>query len=318
MALRVTLSVAAAAMLLALCMHAFRSSDEVLEKPLLDRETFLRFTGPTDPSIAYRQFKMERTVTLVREWSCRSAQVAEYSVSPGKARFRFYYVGTERPIVLISAAGSTLYRGARFSPDSPDEAQIYSDVGLNVIHFEIPGYLLHPNANFFQERDAVLEYVDSEGGRLFAMLSLEYVIAAHGLSSAKVFTAGSSASGNLALRLAAEPWVSGCAVFAPALNPRKALKPRLEDIVQFYPRFEQFLETTQLLSMAYLITCPTMVVQAIDDRTVSYYDALDFVGDLQSNRVECHFVVYDHGGHNLDRKLTTCVKADFLAELSCR
>ncbi|EMI18114.1 prolyl oligopeptidase family protein [Rhodopirellula maiorica SM1] len=95
----------------------------------------------------------------------------------------------------------------------------------------------------------------------------------------KIYCAGHSSAGNLALLLAAtEPRISRCAAFAAAYDLESRMEEMTADVTyrMMLPGIKQFVSESSPLNHVDEFDCPLLIFHAIDDSNVPLADAEHF------------------------------------------
>ncbi len=237
-------------------------------------------------------------------------------------QFRVYLPPGEHPpgslaCVLNAPAGTNLLHGSDLgelnSDAYHDETLPYAKAGMAVVQFSIDGNRAaessasndDANAQFIR---AYHEFRDARAGVINGRNALEFVLAKLPMvDPQRIFVAGHSSAGTLALLLAAhEPRLRGCVAYAPcsdvkALHGEIASEPGVSLVLT---GFGKFLHSSSPINHAEQLDLPVFLFQAEDDGIVSFEDTKAFYLALkkadQDSGTESSDVVFSTvstGGH---------------------
>ena len=207
--------------------------------------------------------------------------------------------GAKAALVMVPPAGSRLFHGMSLSDGDRDEHIPYVDSGLAVVSFDISGPWPETNTPEAQ-RKALREFANAKGGltdaRAALLLALEKFPQ---LDGQRVYVAGHSSAGTLALQMAAAlPNVRGCIAFAPITDIEARLGTRtLKALDSLSPGMAKFLHEASPANLAESIRCPVFLFHADDDSNVSAASIAAFQASLTAHHKPGVYVSTPSGGH---------------------
>jgi dienelactone hydrolase len=200
------------------------------------------------------------------------------------------------PCVLIAAAGSNLISGKSLSKADSKEHLPYAEAGFVVVAYDVAG---DPKGAGEDIRPSVEVFAKSEFGikdGLAALnLAMEKVPAIH---KDRVYAAGHSSAGTLALQLAARTSrISACVAHAPVVDLETAVgTERIESISEAVDGFADFALYSPS-KHAGILNKPLFVFHAKND-SKGIVDGLSaYRTALEKAKVPCQFSVAQTGGH---------------------
>lgn len=203
------------------------------------------------------------------------------------------------PCVLIAPAGSNLITGMKLGEGDRMEHLPYAGAGFAVVAYELDG-ALPEYAKPDQELAAIKDYLASKGGVLNAQTALDYVAQRMPeIDPDRIYTAGHSSAGTIALVLAAsEPRVKGAVAYAPTVSLRSFLGPDMtKSLTKSIPKASSFLDYGSPEQRVADFTSPVMLFVARDDNTVAPQRVIDFANTLKEAGKTAELLVVDEGGH---------------------
>lgn len=208
--------------------------------------------------------------------------------------------GGKLPCVFIAPAGSRLIHGMNLEEGDRKEHLPYVRAGFAVVAYAIAGpWPEGPDATQAQQVAAMSAFMGADAGLVNARRALDFTLAkVPSIDPARIYTAGHSSAGTLALLFAEnEPRLKACVAFAPATDVVKRLGPSLQQIDWQIPGFSAFIERTSPRTNVAKLTCPVFLFQAQDDRNVAISDTFAFARELEKTNKRVKFVQVARGGH---------------------
>jgi|GEM_PF-4300168 len=200
--------------------------------------------------------------------------------------------------VLISPAGSRLFHGMSLSPEDEAEFLPYAEAGMAVVAFETSGSLGEDDSDFARNA-AIDKFLAAKGGVLDAAQALKTAAARFPcVDPARVYCAGHSSAGTLALQLAqASGSFKGCVAYAPT--------PDLGSVTSFLTiiapekleAFSDFASDWSPRRHVDELKCPVMIFHAKDDSVVHSSDIRRYVDALADARKPHTFIQAESGDH---------------------
>jgi dienelactone hydrolase len=232
--------------------------------------------------------------------------------SPVSIRMHVYLPKGNHPpkslaCVLIGPAGTNLLTGADVGTDPfPSETMPYVNAGMAVVFYSLPGDI--------EEADEVSEerlisaiqraypiFRSSNGGVDNSKYALDFVLnKLPQVDPQKIFAAGHSSAGTLALMFAAnDPRLAGCIAYAPCTDPVLRNRELLADPIsnRLLPGCAKFLEGYSPIRQIGRYQMPLFVFHARDDSNTPISDSQNFVNQLRSDGKTVEFKVVDTGDH---------------------
>lgn len=200
------------------------------------------------------------------------------------------------PCVLIAAAGSNLISGKSLSKADAKEHLPYAEAGFVVVAYDVSG---DPGRDGDDIRPSVEAFVASEFGVKDALSALELAMAkVPAINKDRVYSAGHSSAGTLALQVAARTSrISACVAYAPVVDLEGAVgKERIESISDVVDGFDDFAPYSPL-KHAVILNKPLFVFYAKDD-SKGILDGLSaYRTALEKAKAPCRFSIAETGGH---------------------
>ncbi len=212
------------------------------------------------------------------------------------------------PCMLVAPAGTPLLHGVTFArgEDYHDETLPYADAGMVVIQYSLDGPVpesaqASEEATMRAMAAAYPIFRAAGGGVVNGRVAVQYALEKLPMvDSNRIYCAGHSSAGNVALLLAAyEPKISRCAAYAAAWDFESRLGDALSDpsLSRAFPGIQSFVRQSSPVQFANKIACPVMAFQARDDDNVPFSDAQAFVDKMKLAGKDVHFVQANRGGH---------------------
>ncbi len=194
------------------------------------------------------------------------------------------------PCVLVAPAGTTLLTGmALDASDYHDETLPYAEAGMAVIHYSLDG----DEEDFagqdgMAEKGAYLHFRAACAGAVNTRNALEFALAKLPMvDPKKVFTAGHSSAGTLALLAAEhEPRLAGAVAYAPAADVVGRMKGVGEAPAMvtgfMFPQLKEFLTQSSPLTHLAAIKCPVFLFHSKQDDNTPFADTTAFADKLRA------------------------------------
>jgi dipeptidyl aminopeptidase/acylaminoacyl peptidase len=205
------------------------------------------------------------------------------------------------PVVLIAPAGTRLFHGLDLVEEDRIEHLPYVRAGMAVVAYSISGHVGQEDYDSGRrDAEAAREFLAAYGGVRNARAALEYALAKMpGIDRQRVYAAGHSSAGVLALQFAAhDARVKACAAFAPASVFSEWFQAdEMRYLQQLDPRLPDFLRRESPDQLVGKNRCPVLLFQAEDDTNVSSGMSERFAAKLKAAGVPVTFVRAKTGGH---------------------
>ncbi len=226
-----------------------------------------------------------------------------------RMQLRMYLPSGDHPprslgCVLVGPAGTNLLTGNSLDdPTYHAETLPYAEAGYVAVTYSLDGSLpLGSDGSNTQELAAAYRGFSAAcAGLANSRAALEFVLARlPQVDSARIFAAGHSSAGTLALLLAAhESRLKGCIAYAPAVDVAKRLGPmvRLLAMGDQFPGIVDFTVRSSPHTHLSRIKCPTFFFWALDDGVVDLTDLQQFAADLGKTRQDVKSRTAPGGGH---------------------
>jgi dipeptidyl aminopeptidase/acylaminoacyl peptidase len=221
---------------------------------------------------------------------------------PGAGRVWVYVpeaaAGDKLPVVLIGPAGSRLFHGMDLGEGDKGEHTPYAQAGFAVVTFDIPGpWPAEPTNESLI--GAARTFRAANGGLATARAALSLAVETFArLDRTKVFAAGHSSAGTLALGLCAQmPDLRGCVAYAPATDIEHQLGPIIERLDRAIEGERAFLSSVSPIHGVSLIKSPVLIFNALDDDVVPLTDIDAYVDAAKRANVRISHVTVATGGH---------------------
>lgn len=225
-----------------------------------------------------------------------------YGTPPGSNGRMFVYRPTgakekgSLPCVLICGAGSTGLEGMKLGDADAVEHLPYVKAGFVVVAYELDG----ANETGQPEPRSYNAFREAQAGLVNAKIAFEYASTKiPEVDSSRIFAAGHSSAGTVALLFAAhEPDLAGCVAYAPCTDfktriPAVAIRA-MSSILQDLP---DFIVRSSPRTHEGNIQCPVMVFHATDDTNVPVGESRAFVDRLSADGVDATFAEVPTGDH---------------------
>ena len=198
------------------------------------------------------------------------------------------------PCVLIPPAGSPLIHGMKLSAGDSPEHLPYANAGFLVVAFEVSGSGY--DANPFS---ALKEFKASKGGVLDAAEALKYASGKYKIDRSKIFVAGHSSAGTIALDVARSSKVfKGCIAFAPSCEITKHQDMEaIKTLSKFVPGYLEFFEGISPVRNAEKLRCPLFLFYAKDDGHLRPGEIPRYATAVKKFNPRVTVETVDSGGH---------------------
>ncbi len=196
--------------------------------------------------------------------------------------------GTKLPCVLIAPAGSTLLTGMELGDGDATEHIPYLKAGFAVIAYSLDG----PSLSNPPDIPAYEAYSQARGGLVNARNALEYAIQQPEIDPKRIFVAGHSSAGTVALLFAShEKRLAGCVAYAPCSDFQARLPvPFVRALGSQLPKLPEFIVQTSPRTHETRMQCPVMVFHAADDSNVPVTESREYVARLTAAGKDVTFV----------------------------
>ncbi len=202
------------------------------------------------------------------------------------------------PCVFIAPAGSRLFHGMDLGEGDRPEHLPYARAGMAVVAYEIAGHV-EDGATDAEVLAAARQFKESDAGLQNARLAIDYALAKlPGIDPKRLYTAGHSSAGTMALLLAEnEPRIAACVAYAPGTDVVTWLGPALPELEQAVPGFRAFIERSSPDRGIARLKCPVFLFHAADDTNVKRQEVAGFHQRLRQTNPSATFVQVPTGGH---------------------
>jgi dienelactone hydrolase len=203
------------------------------------------------------------------------------------------------PLVLVAPAGTRLVHGVGLGKGDLPEHLPYVRAGFCVVSYSLAG-AIPEKAKDAQFIGAIRAFLAAKGGLSNARVALEYALARLPVDRKRVYAAGHSSAGVIALQWAAfESRIKAVAAFAPCTDIPKRLTPKWLKTMEAAGAKGVFAFCRRMspLVLAPRIKVPVFLLHAQDDRNVALADSIAFVQTLQKTNKRVAFIPLDSGGH---------------------
>ncbi len=202
------------------------------------------------------------------------------------------------PCVFIAPAGSNLVTGMRLASDDQAEHLPYVRAGYEVVAYDISGAT---PADKSAERTAaaIRLFAKRQVGVANGQAAIDYAIKNLHVDPLRLYAAGHSSAGTLALELASTDMrVRGCIAYAPVTDVPAFLAGTLGDEVRFdAPEALGPLQRYSPSARLEGLKCPVMLFTSADDDTVSPDSVKEYAAELRKTNRNVDLVTAPSGGH---------------------
>jgi dipeptidyl aminopeptidase/acylaminoacyl peptidase len=204
------------------------------------------------------------------------------------------------PCVIVPPAGTRLFHGTELGEDVQPEHIPYAKAGFAVVSFDLSGPW--PQAAPVEaQKKAIREFIKADYGIRDATNAL--LAAAQNFPNAidtnRVYVAGHSSAGTLALQVAAScPWIKGCVAYAPIPDLEAHLGPAvLGGVEKLVPGATAGLLEKSPIKLTGNFKCPVFLFGARDDTLAPLSRLKVFERTLKITGVKTKLVEVEKGGH---------------------
>jgi dipeptidyl aminopeptidase/acylaminoacyl peptidase len=208
--------------------------------------------------------------------------------------------GEGLPCVVIAPAGTRLFHGIDLGEGDKPEHLPYVLAGFAVIAYSIDGWLDDdPAMTWGQAMIAARQFVNADGGIDNARMAMDFALDRLNVDPMRLFVAGHSSAGTLALQVAmAETRVKAAVAYAPATHVRETLgDERIETLDRGAWGFKAWVEAHDPIAAASTLSCRTLVFHAKDDSVVAFADSQRFVEIARKSNPDVELLSVDTGDH---------------------
>jgi fermentation-respiration switch protein FrsA (DUF1100 family)/DNA-directed RNA polymerase subunit RPC12/RpoP len=203
--------------------------------------------------------------------------------------------------VLVAPAGTNLLVGASVAEgDYHDETLPYAQAGFAVVQYSLDGDIDLQNATPQTLKRAYEEFRLSLGGQLNADQARMFVRETlPEVDPARIYLAGHSSAGTVALNSSNGFGVAGCVVYAPCTDPVAFHRDFGSDpqVRRMLPGYESFDRTNSPVEKASTIGKPIFLFHARDDSVVSVAESRKFVELLRKHNKDVEYLEVASGDH---------------------
>ncbi|MEO5730035.1 MAG: prolyl oligopeptidase family serine peptidase [Byssovorax sp.] len=234
-----------------------------------------------------------------------TARLRKFVVSSGPAPRREVWVyAPEKPgnrplgLVLIAPAGGNFISAPGLGDSDKPEHLPYVEAGFAVVSYSIDG-VVADDANDADFMAGARAYQASRGGidNAVAALSLALEVLPS-INREKIYAAGHSSSGSLALLVAAhDERIRGVVAYAPAPDLRAFVGANAEKLRRYLPDLPSFLSSISPIEHASELRVPIFLFHARDDGVISVQETAAYVKALRDAGAKLEFVETETGGH---------------------
>lgn len=235
-----------------------------------------------EPGVLFREHQISRGETTMRIWTYVPA---EPPPAPGS-----------RGLILIAPAGSNLLTGMRLSEGDRTEHLPYVAAGYVLVAYDLDG-AVQEGASQAEMAIAIQRFFSARLGVDNAIAALDDALA--GLPEVdpqRVFTAGHSSAGTLALQVAAhEPRIRGAVAYAPVSDLRSHFGELLATLQPSDPLAEAIAAMSPMTLASKLHQ--VMLFHAVDDSVVPIEQTRAMQKAIAASGGEATVEAVDRGDH---------------------
>src|SRR5262249_41924296 len=201
------------------------------------------------------------------------------------------------PMVLIAAAGSSLYHGMALADGDRREHVPYVQEGFAVVAYELDGPIR--GRSEAQIAEAIDAFRKANEGVDNAKAAIDYALAkVPQVDSRRIYAVGHSSAATLALQVAEQDErVAACVAFAPAVSVGDWLAPLAAALDQRQPGTMDVLRRAAPDANAARLNAPTMLFYAADDDVVPTAKIATFANELRKTNPNVKLITVPSGGH---------------------
>jgi cephalosporin-C deacetylase-like acetyl esterase len=203
------------------------------------------------------------------------------------------------PCVIVPPAGSRLFHGIRLTEGDRAEHLPYANRGFAVVSFDISGEV-DDIENIELTREAISRFIAADCGVLDARRALEVAIKQFPeIDRSRVFIAGHSSAGTLALQIAAsDPTIRGCVALAPIGDLRERFgSAGMKLLEEVSPGCSSKLVSNSPILLVEKIRCPVFLFHALDDENVAAPTVYRLKEAFESSGTSVEYLGAKSGGH---------------------
>ena len=201
------------------------------------------------------------------------------------------------PCVFIAPAGTRLFHGIGLGEGDQPEQVPYAQAGFAVVAYELDGEIKGQNLDMDDEATslAVRAFWSSEAGLKNAQDAIRYALAKLPTDPQRLYAAGHSSAGTMALHLAeSEPRIAACVAYAPTTD----LEARFGAAwIARMERYRDFTLRSSPIRNVASLKCPTFLFHADDDDNTPLSDNQSFATALHKTNPRVTFVRVPSGDH---------------------
>jgi dienelactone hydrolase len=238
---------------------------------------------PIQPGVLFREVTLRRGETPMRLWCYQPARPSQ-----------------KTSLVLVPPAGSTCFVGMRMGDGDRAEHYPYVRAGFTVVSFDIDGPVENQKRAADSEMfEAAKKFRDARAGLENARTALDFALAKlPGIDPERVYIAGHSSAGTLALQVAEhEPRIKGCVAYAAVIDLVSRLAKVTHLLDHALPGYAEFLRLSSPKTQGDKLKCPLFLFAAMDDTNVSARESIDFAAQLKATNSQVTLVTTPQGGH---------------------
>lgn len=209
-------------------------------------------------------------------------QILIHEHHQGGVRSVWLYYPSEMPeapmsLVVVPPAGGTLITAPSLSEADQPEHIPYVLAGHAVVSFEMRGEL----GRLATEEEDIEAFIDGRAGVDDAMFAIDRALEHLNIDEDRIYAAGHSSAGNVALLLGVEDKrIDGVIAYAAKMDIEEHFGSDLIDeaTANGYPGFRQFIEWSSPIERAEEFTIPIFLFRAKQDPKVEWTNYLYFAG----------------------------------------
>lgn len=202
------------------------------------------------------------------------------------------------PLVVIAPAGSNLVSGMDLGDGDRDEHLPYVHAGFAVVAYSIDGVSPEQQTNA-AIIGSMKAYRASHAGLVNARNAIDYCLSkVPAINPQKIFTAGHSSAGTIAILLAQnDSRIRACVAYAPVIDVESRLGDGLSTLDRADSGFADFIRASSPQTQLDKIRCPILLFSAEDDDNVPCESVRTTANDLKSRGKLVELKTVKTGGH---------------------
>lgn len=207
--------------------------------------------------------------------------------------------GAKLGCVLVPPAGTPLFHGMALGEGDRPEHIPYVSAGFAVIAFDISGALPEKGSSAALPK-ALKGFADAKCGIDDALNALALALDKFPqIDPKRVFVAGHSSAGTLALQIAAaSDQFQGCIAYAPVTDVEAHIGAgTIKTLDRLSPGVAKLFHDLSPINQAGAIRCPVFLFHADDDSIVSTASLVTFRDALAAAHKSAEYVSVKEGGH---------------------